>query len=93
MATIRLTAEITEDGQLKVELPAGLPAGQVEIAIELPSHEWTDEEIRQSMQPEPMTGAEIIAAGLTGGWKDENIVDGAAWVQEQRRKRREQRGW
>lgn len=93
MVTIRLTAEITEDGQLKVELPAGLPAGQVEIAIELPSEERLIEDIRQLMQPAPMTGAEIVSAGLTGGWKDENIADGAAWVQEQRRKRRDRREW
>lgn len=51
--------------------------------------EWTIEEIYQLMQPEPMTGAEIVASGLTGGWKDDNITDGAAWVREQRRKRKE----
>ncbi|MBI1258313.1 MAG: hypothetical protein GC204_12645 [Chloroflexi bacterium] len=93
MTTLRLTGHITESGQLEVDLPAGLPAGEVEIAIELPAQEWTDEEIRQIMRPDPMTGAEIIAAGLTGGWKDEGIVDGALWVEDQRRKRKELRGW
>jgi hypothetical protein len=93
MATIRLTAEITEDGHLKVDLPAGLPAGEVEIAIELPEAEWTDEQIRSLVQSEPMTGTEIVVTGLTGGWKDENIADGAAWVQDQRRKRRDRRAW
>lgn len=36
----------------------------------------------------PMTGAEIVAAGLTGGWADLGIADGAEWVQEQRFSRR-----
>ncbi len=27
-------------------------------------------------KPEPMTGAEIVAAGLTGGWRDLGIEDG-----------------
>ncbi|MCQ3930640.1 MAG: hypothetical protein DPW16_09275 [Chloroflexi bacterium] len=53
----------------------------------------TDEEIAEMLRPEPMTGAEIVAAGLTGGWADMGIADGAEWVQEQRRKRREKRGW
>ncbi len=53
----------------------------------------TNEEIAEMLRPEPMTGAEIVAAGLTGGWADLGIPDGAEWVQEQRRKRREKRGW
>jgi hypothetical protein len=82
------TAEITESGELIVDLPSGLPPGKVESAIEIPDQIWRDEEIAQAMEFEPMTGAEIVAAGLTGGWKDEDIVDGATWVQEQRRNRR-----
>jgi len=39
------------------------------------------------MKVEPMTGAEIVAAGLTGGWADMGIADGAEWVNEQKRKR------
>lgn len=88
MTTVHLTAEITESGELIVELPSGLPPGKVEIAIEIPDQMWTDEEIARAMQVEPMTGAEIVAAGLTGGWKDEDIADGATWVQQQRSKRR-----
>ncbi|HVU12985.1 MAG TPA: hypothetical protein VHD90_17020 [Phototrophicaceae bacterium] len=93
MTTLRLTGQITEDGQLEVNLPAGLPVGEVEVVIELPVPAWTDEEIHEFARPEPMTGAEIVAAGLTGGWKDEDILDGAAWVEAQRRKHKEQRGW
>jgi hypothetical protein len=93
MLTIRLDAEITEDGHLKVELPDGLPVGKVQIALEIPETPWTDEELAALMKPEPMTGAEIVAAGLTGGWRDLDIPDGATWVEEQRRKRKERRNW
>ncbi len=93
MGTIRLTGDITENGQLQVELPLGLPSGRVEISIEIPTETWTDEELHQLMHPEPMTGSEIVAAQLTGGWSDAGIIDGAAWVQEQRRKRKDQREW
>ncbi len=93
MITIRVDAEITEDGHLKVKLPDGLPVGKVQLAIEIPEPPWTDAELQALMQPEPMTGAEIIAAGLTGGWKDDGISDGASWVDEQRHKRRAQQKW
>jgi len=52
------------------------------------SEGWTDEELDALLTIEPMTGAEIVAAGLTGGWKDLDIPDGARWVNEQRQKRR-----
>jgi hypothetical protein len=39
----------------------------------------------------PMTGAEIIAAGLLGGWEDMGITDSVQWIEEQRQKRREER--
>jgi hypothetical protein len=48
----------------------------------------TDEEVAALMEVEPMTGAEIVAAGLTGGWEDLGITDGAEWVNAQKRKRR-----
>jgi hypothetical protein len=93
MTTVRLDAEITENGELKIQLPAGLPPGKVQVEISLPNTPLLDDEIRELLRHEPMTGAEIVAAGLTGGWKDLSISDGAAWVEEQRRKRREKRGW
>ena len=55
--------------------------------------EWSDDELAELLTPEPMTGAEIVAAGLTGGWADQGIPDGAAWVEAQRRKRRERHQW
>lgn len=54
---------------------------------------WTDEQLAEMMKPEPMTGAEIVASGILGGWKDKGITDGAEWVNEQKRKRKERRRW
>ena len=50
-------------------------------------------EPEELLRSEPMTGAEIIAAGLTGTWADLGIEDGAEWVNEQKRKRRERNKW
>lgn len=55
---------------------------------------WTDDEIAALLQTQsPMTGAEIVAAGLLGTWADLGIQDGAAWVEEQRQKRQERSAW
>jgi hypothetical protein len=90
MAVIHLNGHITEDGELKLDLPSGLPPGEARITIETPiAPSWTSEEINSALKVEPMTGAEIVASGLLGGWEDEGITDSAAWVEEQRRKRRE----
>ncbi|HZF11352.1 MAG TPA: hypothetical protein VFE33_21375 [Thermoanaerobaculia bacterium] len=88
MATIHLDGTITEQGQLEVELPEGLPAGKARATIEVPSADWTAEELAEALKVHPLTGAEIIAAGLTGGWKDEVSESGAEWVERQRRQRR-----
>lgn len=53
----------------------------------------TDEEIAEMMKVEPMTGAEIVEARLTGGWADLGITDGAERVNEQKRKRKERNRW
>jgi hypothetical protein len=42
---------------------------------------WTAAELAEMLMIEPMTGREIVAAGLTGGWRELNIEDGAAWVE------------
>jgi len=93
MATIYLDGKITERGQLEVDLPAGLPAGKARVTIEVPSPDWTAEELAKALKVQPLTGAEIIAAGLTGGWKEEEVESGAEWVERRRRERREQRQW
>lgn len=91
MATVHLHGKITEQGLLEVELPAGLPAGEARVTIEVPARDWATEEIAAALRVQPLTGAEIIAAGLTGGWKDEVSESGAEWVDRQRRERREKR--
>jgi hypothetical protein len=91
MAIIELQGRITEEGQLEVELPVGLPAGKARVTIEIPAADWTPAEIAEALQVRPLTGAEMIAAGLTGGWKSEVGESGAEWVERRRRERREQR--
>jgi hypothetical protein len=64
-----------------------------ETVAQISAEHWTQAELDELLTIEPMTGREIVAAGLTGGWRDLNIQDGAAWVEAQRRKRRERRQW
>lgn len=93
---IHLDAEITQDGELRVQLPDDLPPGKVKLAIEYQSEmsEWDDESILHDLLTvEPLTGTEIIAAGYAGGWQDLEIVDSEKWVAEQRERRRGQRSW
>ena len=54
---------------------------------------WSDAELAELLTIEPLTGKEIIEAGLTGSWSDLGIKDGADWVETQRRIRRERRKW
>ncbi len=48
MATIELNGRINEEGELEIELPEGLPVGNVKVTIELPAPHrsllglWTD---------------------------------------------------
>lgn len=101
---IRIEAYISEDGELTAKVPQGVPPGKIDIILLTPDTSaeeaatteeptWTDEEIRDMLRPEPKTGKEIVEAGHTGGWEHYGITDSVAWVQEQRRKRREKRGW
>ena len=87
---IHLNGLITDEGELKLELPTGLPAGEARITIEIPAEaSWTPQDLERALTTVPITGAEIVKAGLLGGW--EGAQDGAAWVDEQRQKRRERR--
>ncbi len=68
MTTLELQGRITESGTLEIQLPAGLPAGDVTVRIDVPNasdeweqQPWTPEEIRELMTPNPKTGAEIAA--------------------------------
>lgn len=99
MPTIHLEGQITTSGELLLELPKDIPSGHVHVTIEMPTadtleaEEFTEEEVKNLLTFTPKTGAEIVAAGLTGGWQDMNITDPVAWVEEQRRKQREARQW
>jgi hypothetical protein len=100
MTAVELLGRITEEGKLEIDLPEGLPPGDVRITIETLTEEqaweerpWTEEEIQEMLTFRPATGAEIVASGAIGGWADQGIEDSVEWVEEQRRKRREQRGW
>lgn len=53
----------------------------------------TLEEIHTLLNAGPKTGAEIIASGVVGAWKDFGIRDGAEWVNEQKRKRSKRSKW
>jgi len=93
MATIQLNGRITEDGGLDIELPPGLPKGEARVTIEIPIEPpWRPEELDRALEVVPMTGAEIVSAGLTGGWSESRISSGQEWVEERRRQRREERG-
>lgn len=89
MATLRLKGFITEDRQLKVDLPDDVPMGEVEIIIEV-DEPISDEELKELMTFKPATGAEIaeMLESEDGWWEDLGITDGVDWVNEQRRKRR-----
>ncbi|MBI1281923.1 MAG: hypothetical protein GC179_27610 [Anaerolineaceae bacterium] len=95
MLTLRLKGQVTSDGQLVVDLPKTVPVGDVEVTIEIPNadEQFTPEEIQELLTFKPASGADVVAEGLVGGWEDKGITDPLAWVEEQRRKQREQRGW
>jgi hypothetical protein len=98
MVTIHLTGKVTEDGELVFETPKNLPPGEAKITIELPAEaadneDFTEEEIREIRAIKPKSGKEIVEQGLIGGWEDMGITDSVAWVEEQRRKRRERNRW
>ena len=104
MTLIQLTGKINEQGQLEVDLPKGLPTGEVKLTMEfsgttddLPWEDrpWTDEELEALLKTEPKTGAEIaewlLNENITG-WEHIGMT-GEEWVEEQRRKDRERSKW
>lgn len=50
-------------------------------------------EIAANLGKHPMTGREIIAAGLTGGWEDLGISDSVEWLKAQRAKFEDKGSW
>ena len=92
MAIIRLKGILTENGEIKVDLPDNWQPGEVEVVITASESTWTDEEwaeIEELLKPEPRPASEIE----TGGWEDMGIEDSVAFVEEMRRKRREKNQW
>lgn len=85
MVTIMLKGYITEDGKLEVDLPENHPVGEVAITIQA--------EHKNQQDFEPGTLGEVLASGLIGAWKDMEITDSVEWVEQVRKKEREQRGW
>jgi hypothetical protein len=95
MVTIRLIGQITPDGQLRLDVPHNLPPGEVAITLEFPDFDeaFTEDELKDLLTFTPTSGAEVVAAGLVGGWEHKGITDPVAWVEDLRRKQREQRKW
>jgi hypothetical protein len=91
MTRIEIAGRINEQGSLEVELPPGLPPSDAIVTIDLIPAPLQPDELSHLMTTEPLTGAEMIEAGLIGGWYEEKIQDGQTWVDFQRQKRREQR--
>jgi len=89
---------ITENGELEIELPQGIPAGEVEVTIQprmaatQEDEAWTGDELNDLFKFEAKSGAEVIAfLEETNGWWDEDTPDGLTWVEEVRRKEAERR--
>lgn len=81
-----------KDGELHVNLPENIRDGEVELTVavengdETEAQPWTDEELQEMLKFEGKTLGEIVESEYIGSWADMGITDGAAWVQEQRRK-------
>lgn len=50
---------------------------------------WTEEEIRELVKPEPLTGKEMVEGGFVGGWEHKGIDDPVAFLEQQRANRRQ----
>ena len=71
MTVLELKGRITRSGKLEVQLPEGLPAGEVTIRIEVRGEDWeqqlwTEDEIRELIKPKRKTFRELVE------WLDTN---------------------
>ncbi len=98
MALITFKIRIKADGKPEVDLPEDLPVGEYTATLQVNAGNLEDnsplssEEIAGYLQFEGKTGQEIVEMGLLGGWEDMGIEDSVVWIQEQRRKRKQERG-
>jgi len=81
---LRFEGEVTEDGQLHVELPSNVLRSPVIVTLEpLPEEplELTEEDLRGA----GLTAAEIAASPEIGAWaEDREIPSGAEYVEHLR---------
>ncbi len=84
---LRVRGEITEDGQLHVELPPEVPRGRVVLTLE-PAAERDFELKTEDLHGLGLTAEEISASPEIGAWaEDPDISSGAEYVEALRRAR------
>lgn len=89
-----LRLDTLDQARLLARLAVTLQAQLANKTGELTNTEpYTPEEVEAMMQYNPLTPEEAEAQGLIGGWADMNIADGAEWVNEKKRQRRERNAW
>jgi len=90
MTTSRVTVkgQLTEDGQVKIDLPEGWQPGEITVELSL-EREWSNEELDELLRSEPVPASQI----KTGGWEHLGIEDSVEYVEELRRKRQEKTQW
>lgn len=94
MTTLDLSGRINEAGELEVNLPTGLPTGNVRVRIYVPDKDisevpWeqrllTEEELREALTfGRAQTGAEVVAQleQNSDRWKTQNITAPVEWLE------------
>jgi hypothetical protein len=87
---VRLDGQITQDGQLVIELPDGLPAGEVKVTLEISAANdaLTDAEIDAILSVQPARSREERIARLAeiepSSWSE--VDDPVGYVVEVKRK-------
>lgn len=94
MEQIEIEGYVTDTHDVIAKVPEGFPAGKVRLIIQAaePSTSdddtgWTEEELNALLTFHPVPAQDLV----TGGWEAKGIQDSQAWVEEVRRKAREQR--
>ena len=62
------------------------------------AEDWTEEELAELFKPKkPLTGKQIVEkhlkSGVIGSWADEDITDGAEWVNQQKEQQKGKYRW